>query len=312
MILLSSCAWFTSKPKVEEAKKPPASEDIMAPEVRAKAENYVSDGISYHQNGKDSLAVIAWKKALELIPGDAEIHNFLGISYHKMNQLEDAIVHFKIATELDPEYYQALNNLGYIQFLQNKYKEAKESFEKTLKYNPEYQPAKLNLRKLNDIADGKLSRKIFELSESAGYFDNHEMTIEEYIQTYKAILSLDPTNAEGHNNIGVAYYYYGDIDSAYAHLNKALELRKNYPEAINNLGFIYKVAGRYEEAIKLFLTAVSTKKEYILALINLGETYQLNGEFENARRVFKTVLDLNPDNEFAKDSFEQIMQSVEN
>ncbi|MCK5033033.1 MAG: tetratricopeptide repeat protein [Calditrichia bacterium] len=318
LVIFSSCAWFTGKP-IKELEKPKSeTEELMAREIEAEAENYVSNGITFHQDGKDSLAVIEWKRALELIPGDAEIHNFLGISYHRLNKLDDAITHFRIATEFDSKYFQALNNLGYLLFIQEKYSQAKKFFNKSLENNPEYQPAKLNLQNVNDIVNGKLSRNVFELSQSAEKIKD----LDEKIAKYKEIISLDSTYAEGHNNIGVAYYYkfvegngdendssyYDFLDSAYIHLNFAIELRKNYPESMNNLGYIYKVAARYEDAIKLFLKAVSTKKEYIIALNNLGETYQLNKEFENARRVFKTVLDLDSSNEFARDSFELLIE----
>lgn len=316
LVFLSSCAWFTSKPIPEAEQPEPDAEGKITPEIIAEAENYVSNGITYHQDGKDSLAILSWKNALELIPGDAEIHNFLGISYHKSNNFEDAITHFRIATELDPKYFQAQNNLGYLLFLQEKYSQAKEYFKKALENNPDYQPAKLNLEKVNAITDGRLSKDVFELSERAARIED----LDKKISKYKEILLLDSTYAEGHNNIGVAYFYkyvesnedsnyYAYLDSAYAHLQTAIELKKNYPEAINNLGYIYKVAGRYEDAIKLLLTAVSLKKEYILALNNLGETYQLNNENENARRVFKTVLDLDPSNEFARDSFEILIEN---
>jgi protein O-GlcNAc transferase len=315
LVVFSSCAWFTSQP-IKEAEKPEAkSEEMITAEIEAEAENYVSNGITYHQDGKDSLAVVSWKRALELIPGDAEIHNFLGISYHRLNKLDDAITHFRIASELDPTYFQAFNNLGYLLFLQGKYSQAQNFFNKSLEINPDYQPAKLNLQNVNDIVNGKLSRNVFELSQNAEKIED----LDEKIAKYKEILLLDSTFAEGHNNIGVAYFYkyvesvndsnyYTYLDSAYNHLNRAIELKKNYPEAINNLGYVYKVAGRYEDAIKLFLTAISSKKEYILALNNLGETYELNNENENARRVFKTVLDLDPSNEFAKDSFELLIE----
>ena len=42
------------------------------------------------------------------------------------------------------------------------------------------------------------------------------------------------------------------------------------------------------------------KPRYTGALNNLGETYTLNKEFENATRVFNTVLELDPQNEVAK------------
>ena len=111
LTILSSCSWFTSKPAsdVEEPKLKTESEKIA--EMEAEAENHVSNGITYHQDGKDSLAIVSWKKASKLLPEDAEIHNFMGIAYHKLNKFDDAIKHFKIATELDPTYFHAFDNI---------------------------------------------------------------------------------------------------------------------------------------------------------------------------------------------------------
>jgi protein O-GlcNAc transferase len=319
--ILSSCAWFTSKPIPEIEEPKPKAESEMAAELESEAENHVSNGITYHQDGNDSLAILSWKKALELLPGDAEIHNFIGIAYHKSNNFDEAIKHFKIATDLDPTYYHALDNMGFLLLLQQKYVSAKNAFQKALEQNSDYEPSKRNLQTVNEMLSGNLSKDVFELSQNVEAIED----LDEKIKKYKEILSLDSTFAQNHNNIGVAYYYkyvegngddndssyYAFLDSAYAHLNKSLELNKNNPEAINNLGWIYTISGRYDDAIKLFLRAISSKKEYIVALNNLGETYRLNSEFENARRVFKTVLDLDPANEFAMDSFEILMEKEE-
>lgn len=320
--VLSSCAWFTSKPVPKVVEPKPKSESEIAAEIETEAENHVSNGITYHQDGKDSLAIVSWKKALELIPGDAEIHNFIGIAYHKLNKFDEAIKHFKIAIELDRTYYHAYDNMGFLLLLQQKYVPAKEAFEKALDQNPDYEPSKRNLLTVNEMLNGDLSSEVFELSQRVETIED----LDEKIKKYKEILALDSTFAQGHNNIGVAYYfkfvegngddndssYYAYLDSAYAHLNKSLELNKNNPEAINNLGWIYTISGRYDDAIKLFLKAISSKKEYIVALNNLGETYRLNSEYENARRVFKTVLDLDPSNEFAMDSFERLIEIEQN
>jgi len=316
--ILSSCAWFTSKPSPEVEEPKPKSDSEAAAELVTEAENHVSNGITYHQDGKDSLAIVSWKKASALLPEDAEIHNFMGIAFHKLNKFDEAIKHFKIATELDPGYYHAFDNMGFILLLQEKYVPAKSAFQKALEQNPDYEPSKRNLITINEMLSGKLSKDVFELSQSVESIED----LDAKIKKYKEILSLDSTFAQGHNNIGVAYYYkyvegtgdendstyYSFLDSAYSHLNKSIELNKNNPEAMNNLGYIYKVAGRYEDAIKIFLRAVSSKKEYIVALNNLGETYQLNKEYENARRVFKTVLDLDPSNEVAMDGFETLIE----
>jgi Flp pilus assembly protein TadD len=304
LFLVYSCSLFKTAPKELPPEEPkPTPEQILA-----EAENYVVDGISYYNAGNDSMAVQAWTKALEMIPQDAEVHNFLGVSLHRMGKIDVALHAFEKAIAFDPEYYQALNNQGYMLFLLNRYDEAKGSFQKSLAANSDYEPAAKNLKLLETIVSGQLDRNAFELSEEAAREDDYTGQIIKYGK----VLELDSTYAKAHNNIAVAYYYEGLIDSAYLHLEHALKINKEYPEAINNLGYLYKVDENYELAIKLFLKALSLKPRYTGALNNLGETYTLKKEFENAIRVFTTVLDIDPGNEVAEQWLTVLNVDLEN
>ena len=297
VLYISSCAWFTSAPSKDEAEMTDLSDTQIAPEVRLKAENYFDEGFNYYQNEDYNSAIKSWKQAIELLPGDAELHNFMGITYHKVNKIDDAISHFQVATKLDTNYYQAYNNLGYLLFLRKDYDMARKAFKKALQINPDYYEAKLNFEDANRAMSGDVQREVFELTREAVKMED----VDEQVWYYQKILSIDSSYAKAHNNLGAAYYYSDNLDSAHYHFNKAIDLDKNYPEALYNLGYIYKLDGRYEDAIKLFMRAISLKPKYTLALNNLGETYYLKGENENALRVFQTVLDVNPQNTFAQE-----------
>ena len=156
--------------------------------------------------------------------------------------------------------------------------------------------------KWKQVFSGNLSRTAFEIAEEASKEDDALKQIDDY----KKVIQIDSTYIMAQNNLGVAYYYEGKIDSAYYHIKKALELKSDYPEGLNNLAYLYKVDENYELAIKLFLKALSIKPRYYAAWNNLGETYLLSGEMENAKRVFTTVLDLDPGNEVAKKWYNEI------
>jgi len=297
LFFVLSCSKQTrTVPETDEQPELRTSE--ISPEVRETAENFVSEGVTFYQDGNYDQSVSSWQKALELIPGDAEVHNFIGISYHNLNSFEDATTHFRMATELDTTYFEAYNNLGYDLFIQKKYVDARRAFKSALDINPEYTAAKLNYERTKKIMSGELQREVFELTEQAAKIDD----VDRQIEFYEKILLIDSLNSEVHNNLGVSYYYADSLDGAYDHLNKALYLQNDYPEAINNMGYIYKIAGRYQDAVKLFLKAVSLKPRYVFGLNNLGETYMLMNEDKNAVRVFQTVLEIDPGNEVAKDS----------
>lgn len=295
-ISVSSCAWIKTEPKVEPS---PTEEEMRLAELERKleeAEVLVGQGITHYQNGKDSMAVKSWDQALAIIPDDAEVHNFKGMALHRMGKISEAKKEFEAALLINPAYYQAYNNAGYMWFLLNNYDRAEAAFVQALKLKPDYKDAQDNIKLLDQVIDGKLSKKVFELNEEASNKVDHDDQIIEY----KKVLALDSTYAKAHNNLAVAYYYSDNMDSSLVHLKKAVALKKDYPEAINNLGYLYKVAENYEVAIKFFLKALTLKPKYIGALNNLAETYYLNNELSNAHRTLNTVLDLEPGNPVAK------------
>ena len=303
MFFVLSCSKQT-RTVPETDVQPELETSEIVPEVRETAENFVTEGVAFYQDGKYDQSVTSWQNALELIPGDAEVHNFIGISYHNLGRYDDAITHFRMATDLDTTYFEAYNNLGYDLYIQKKYVDARRAFNAALEINPEYTAAKLNYERTKKIMSGELQREVFELTEQAAKLDD----VDRQIEFYEKILLIDSLNAEVHNNLAVSFYYADSLDGAYDHLNRAIYLRKDYPEAINNMGYIFKVAGRYQDAVKLFLKAVSLKPRYLFGLNNLGETYMLMNEDENAARVFQTVLEIDPGNEVAKDSLAKMQQ----
>lgn len=113
---------------------------------RYLAEKNVITGIAKYKNGDYYLAITDWKKALRLVPDDAEVHNFVGIAYNRMNALDSAIAYFRTATELNPDYYQAFNNLGYAYYNKKNYAEAESCFMSSINKKSDYVPAITNLK----------------------------------------------------------------------------------------------------------------------------------------------------------------------
>jgi protein O-GlcNAc transferase len=269
-----------------------------------KAEDYVSAGFTHFKSGDDSLAIVSWRKALDIIPKDAELHNFVGIAYHRLGKLNEAARAFKRAVEYDPTYYEAANNSGYLLFLLERYAEAKDNFKLALKINPDYQPAKKNLELVNQVMTGSIAMDAFKYSEEAAKKDDYQ----EKITVYQRALNINPDYAKVHNNLGVALFYEGYYDSAYHHLEQAVRLQKDYPEAINNLGFLNRVAQKYDIAIKLFLKALTIKPRYVEALNNLGEAYFLSADLDSAQKVFNAVLEMDSSNKFALNYLDTIKE----
>ena len=282
IVTFSSCAWFQPKP--------------VDPEV------YVTEGINHFKANEDSLAIVSWNKALEIIPDDAEVHNFV-----KLNKVQQAADAFRRAVELDSLYYEAANNLGYMLFLLKRYREAQDYFEQAIRIKSDYQPALKNLDLVLQVTTGSLDIKAFEYSEEAATKEDYSEQIPIYIRA----LEINPNYAKAHNNLAAALYYEGYFDSAYYHLEQAIRINSEYPEALNNFGYLNREAQNYDIAIKMFLKAITLKPKYIAALNNLGETFFIMKDYSNARKVFEATLSLEAENEKAKHFLEEIKSKEE-
>jgi protein O-GlcNAc transferase len=283
ILLILSCSLVTRK-------KAPPEEPSEAAEI--VAENYVSDAIDFYQAQKYEEAIRGWQKALKIIPQDAEIHNFVGLAYHRLGKLDSAIVYFKNAVRLDNEYHQAWNNIGYMYFLKSEYRLALENFDQALHFNPNYEQARLNRMKTAQILEGKLNIQAFEIVEKTVQIDSLELKI----TNYRKALEIDSNYVDAWNNLGVAYFYFSNLDSAVICLKKALDKNPDYPPAHNNVAYILDVLGEYDKAIAHYQRAVELRPNYIIALANLVDTYVHKEDYDSAREILDALKQANAEN----------------
>ncbi len=279
-------------------RKPP---ELSEEEKAILAENYVSDGIDFYQAKQYPQAIQKWKKALQYIPDDAEVYNFVGLAYHRSGKLDSAIYYFSRAVEKDTAYYQAWNNLGYMYFLQGKYPQALKYFNKALEVNPNYHQAKLNRDKTRDILNGRLKISAWEIFEDAAHKDSLELQI----QLYKKALAIDSNYVDAWNNLGVAYFYYGETDSALYCLRKALQKNPQHPQAHNNLGYILDTLGQYDKAISHFKAALKINPGSVAPWLNLIDAYVHQKNYQAARLYLMAVRKEIPDHPLVKERIKE-------
>ena len=296
VMLLSSCSRLFKKDQPE----PPGVKET--PEVIA--ENYVSDAIDYYQAARYREAIAGWKKALNIIPNDSEIHNFMGLAYHRIGELDSAITSFETAVEITPSYHQAWNNLGYMHFLQGSYEKALGFFDEALRVNPNYEQARLNRVKTAEILEGKLKIQAFELVEKSSDSDSLELQI----LNYRKALEIDSNYVDAWNNLGVSYFYYGNMDSAVISLKKALDKNPDYPPAHNNVAYILDAMGEYDQAIAHYQKAITLRPGYLVAMANLVDTYVHKKDLESAKIILETLRKSNPNHYLVRERIEDYQE----
>lgn len=231
----------------------------------------IDEGAGLGRDGKVDDAIVHFRKAIELYPGDARAHYDLGLALEKEGQGDEAIGEYRTAVREDPG--NSMNSAVYTDLAlalarTGKLDEAVESYQKALEANPGDAQAHIGL--------------------GAAYLQQDR--VQESIEQCQAALLADPSSAEAHNTLGVGLARAGNLTDAVANLNRAVELSPDSFEFQFNLGRVLAAASNFGEALTHFQKAVDLsggKDEKSLSFLSLmySETDQLKQALETAQRA---------------------------
>ena len=119
--------------------------------------------------------------------------------------------------------------------------------------------------------------------------------LEEAIAFYNKALSFKPDHADAYNNMGVALKNQGKLDEAIASYNEALSLKPDYAEVFNNMGVALKDQGSLDQAIASLEKAPSLRPDYTEAYNNIGNALKNQGKLDEAIASYNKALSLKPD-----------------
>jgi len=113
----------------------------------------------------------------------------------------------------------------------------------------------------------------------------------------RAVLDLDPNNAEAHTNLGVLAFQRGECSSAAVEFRKVLAIQPSLPQAEALLGICQRRAGD-PQAEKLLESSFSKLRDTKLrtrVVLELVAIYYSEGDVEKAVSVTQTLVQLNPE-----------------
>jgi tetratricopeptide (TPR) repeat protein len=114
------------------------------------------------------------------------------------------------------------------------------------------------------------------------------------IAEFKRALSLDATNVNVHNSLGVCFGILGEHDRAKASFRKALELDPEEHMAVYNLGQVYLLGGERAAALKRFVEANDLRGGVFEIVFQTGKLYLETGEPEKGRPYLEEARQLDP------------------
>ncbi len=140
-------------------------------------------------------------------------------------------------------------------------------------------PAKRTALSFEDRGDIFMARKAY--SDAVDYY-------------YRALRETNFTNPVVWNKLGIAYQTILNYKASRKAYNKALRLRRDFPEVWNNLGTTYYLQHKYKKSLKYYEEAIKLKPSVASFHLNLGASYFGMKDFPKCVEETRAALNLDP------------------
>jgi tetratricopeptide (TPR) repeat protein len=231
-------------------------------------------GDHFYQQKDMAKAVGEFTAALELDPGNINVHNSLGVCYGIMGDFEKAVVHFETAVNLDPGEEMAWYNGGLVFQLSQNPAKALEFFLKA----------------------EALNRGRFEVAYQTGktYL---EMGLKEKARTYfEKAVALKPENESGYRFLGECYAEMEMTEEAISAFKRAIKENPQDSLSLSALGYLFDKKGENPEISVLFCQqSVDISPENGLFRHRLGRLYTKLNKVWEAMAEFDAASELGVD-----------------
>jgi Tfp pilus assembly protein PilF len=120
---------LSASPLSEEAMRSAASRALEGQQAVTRAGALVA-------RGRYAPAAEEFRRALEVQPNDATVHNQLGICYQRLSNVAMARREYERALELRPGYAEVWNNIGTLEQSHRRFKPAVRAYKKAIELKP--------------------------------------------------------------------------------------------------------------------------------------------------------------------------------
>ncbi|MBF0127986.1 MAG: tetratricopeptide repeat protein [Magnetococcales bacterium] len=218
-------------------------------------------------------AEAAYRRALELQPGHAEIRYNLGVLLRGQNRLVEAEEALRAALARAPEHVESLVNLGDLSRQRQDFIEAEKCYREALRLNPDHADACNHLGVL---------LKAWQRPEAAEAM-------------FRQAVRIDPDHAGACFNLGNLLTGLGRLVEAEAAFRETLRLQPRHVGARVNLGNLLAGQHRFAEAGSLFRQAMALQPREVALHGNLGNLLREQKRFREAEAVYLQALGMRPD-----------------
>ena len=120
-------------------------------------------------------------------------------------------------------------------------------------------------------------------------------SIEQTISDYEKIIAINPNFPEALSNLGGYYFRSGKLEKAVTLFQNAIRVYPNFIQALSNLGAALNKLDRFREAIPHLKKTITLDPEFAIAYYNLGNSYFALNQLEEAHKAYNQSVTLGVD-----------------
>ncbi len=217
-----------------------------------------------------------------MVPEMAMAHFYFGQALHKMGKLSDAVVELSAAVKLSPDMPDFRMDLAAVLLKMDRLDQAISTLRDLIARDP---------------GDGPAHYMLARTLQQAGRADDARNEFAESATLNQAKHGLEQAGLLTAN--GIVDLRGGRIADAVVKLQKAVELKPDYPEAQFYLGIALAQSGDAAHAIPAFTAALEKRPRSAEIHYNFGIALWQMGKAQQAIPEFRLAAELNPDDGLA-------------
>jgi tetratricopeptide (TPR) repeat protein/SAM-dependent methyltransferase len=254
-----------------------------------------------YKEGKWEQVVSKVKKLRRKFPVSVNLSSLTGASYSKLEKLIPAIVSFKKAVIIQPGNSQVYNNLGSLFQRLPDLDKAKKTLKKAVVTNPLFAEAFFNLgNTFWSNQDHKIAVDHYRYATQhspnfAEAYNNMGLVFMEMGEPDKAIDSLRKATerrnnyADAHNNLAIALKDKGLFEEAFHQISIAIDINPKSPQAFFNLGELHWKMKKFAPTTQCYIKAVQLDPNFKKAYEALGAALGII-KFSEHNPLYESVL----------------------
>ena len=238
------------------------------------------------------------------------VHNNLGAIDLAAGRYKPARTAFRKALDLAPGNVEANTNLGLAHIYSGNPTAAIDCFVRALGADPDYLIARFSLAKALNMT-GQHEKAVESLDESIGAYpamaEFHAERAESLIclsrldearKSAAEAMRLGPQNAEALAVMGTVHWMTGELELAAESYNGSLALRSDEPGVHTNLAVVLQKLNRFDEAVESYRRALAIDPTFTDASGNLAYLYSCRDQIASAREAAADGLKAKPGDPF--------------